>query len=191
MQPRFIEGVLRYAIKRVWIPILQGIKTEYQFSSHSKIKDILSKICTVSNQIANDCPDSHTIGEFRLSGIWRDDNNWEECKVTLCAQRGEAARSALKATLVCVDQSVALKNLYTRTWKNVPTKNGGQLSVRPPAHGRKQFAGFWLVEKLIFPNILPIMASEQQTTVGTHIRKFSELSKEAHGNRDVIRIKNE
>jgi hypothetical protein len=35
------------------------------------------------------------------------------------------------------------------------------------------------------------MASEQQKTVGTHIRKFSELSKEEHGNRDVIRIKNE
>jgi hypothetical protein len=37
------------------------------------------------------------------------------------------------------------------------------------------------------------MASEQQKMVGTHIRKFSELSKEAHGhgNRDVIRIKNE
>jgi hypothetical protein len=35
------------------------------------------------------------------------------------------------------------------------------------------------------------MASEPQKTVGTHIRKFSELSKEAHGNRDVIRIKNE
>jgi hypothetical protein len=44
----------------------------------------------------------------------------------------------------------------------------------------------WLKNKY-FPNILPIMASEQQKTVGTHIRKFSEL----HGNRDVIRIKNE
>jgi hypothetical protein len=95
----------------------------------------------------------------------------------ICAQRGEAARSALKATRVCVDQSVTLKNLYAMTWTNVPTKNGGQLSVRPPAHGRKKFAGFWLVEKSIFPNILPIMGSEQQQTVGTHIRKLSELSR--------------
>jgi hypothetical protein len=33
----------------------------------------------------------------------------------ICAQRGEAARSVLKATRVCVDHSVTLQNLYTKT----------------------------------------------------------------------------